>query len=149
MRTLPLALIAVLALALAGPAAAAPRGKIVNFHAVSTVHSTGGLNFAGSFASSKLGNGTVKYANSGDNDELHSAYTVRLKAGTMKGTATSTATQGGQPTDPTTLLGAGKVAGGTRAYEGVKGTFSLAGATNPDGTLTLKLDGTLELPVTH
>ena len=58
------------------------------------------------------------------------------------------ATPGGMPTDPTTFLGAGKVSGGTRTYQGAKGTFSLAGATNPDGTLTLKLDGTLEHPVT-
>ena len=43
---------------------------------------------------------------------------------------------------------AAKIQGGHPDDKGAKGTFSLAGATNPDGTLTLKLDGTLELPIT-
>ena len=54
---------------------------------------------------------------------------------------------GATPADPTTFIGAGKVAGGTRAYVGVRGNFALTGASNPDGTLTLNLDGTIELPV--
>jgi len=147
MRTLVVAAVALTALAFAGPAAAAGRGKIINWHAVTTVHASG-ANFTGTFTSSKLGNGTVTYVNSGTDEEIHSVYRVKLKAGTLKGTATTMATPGGMPTDPTTFLGAGKVSGGTRCYQGAKGTFSLAGATNPDGTLTLKLDGTLELPVT-
>ena len=56
----------------------------------------------------QLGNGTVTYVNSGTDKEIHSVYRVKLKAGTLKGTATTMATPGGMPTDPTTFLGAGQ-----------------------------------------
>jgi hypothetical protein len=55
---------------------------------------------------------------------------------------------GAQPTDPTSYVGAGKIAGGTRAYKGARGSFGIDGQSNPDGTLTLTLTGTVELPVT-
>jgi len=96
MRTLVVAAVALTALAFAGPAAAAGRGKIINWHAVTTVHASG-ANFTGTFTSSKLGNGTVTYVNSGTDEEIHSVYRVKLKAGTLKGTATTMATPGGMP----------------------------------------------------
>src|SRR5262249_360419 len=128
MRALPLVPIAALTLALAAPATAAPRAKIVSFHAVTTVRSAGGANLTGTFTSRRLANGSVSYTNSGTADgEVHSAYKVKLKTGTLKGTATSFATAGGQPTDPITFLGAGRVAGGSGSYAGAKGNFSLGG----------------------
>lgn len=71
MRTLVVAAVALTALAFAGPAAAAGRGKIINWHAVTTVHGSG-AKFTGTFTSSKLGSGTVTYVNSGTDEEIHS-----------------------------------------------------------------------------
>jgi hypothetical protein len=148
MKRLALVLVALLWVA-AVPASAlgATRGKVVVFTAKTLVHNTGGLNYGGSFSSSKLGRGTVSYANTDVGDAISSKWVAKLKHGTLKGTATSTSTPGATPTDPTAYDGAGKIAGGTRSYAGVKGNFSITGRSNPDGTITLTLDGTVEFPV--
>ena len=100
MRAFVVAAVALAALALAGRAAAASRGKSINFGATTVVHNSGGLDYAGTVRSHKLGNGSVRYTNTESGDEIHTTYVVRLKSGSLKSTATSMAIPGTQPTTP-------------------------------------------------
>jgi hypothetical protein len=78
-------------------------------------------------------------------DAAVTRWKARLKAGTLKGSARTTLTPGASDADPPTIDGAGKVTGGTDRYEGAKGNLVISGGGNPDGTLTLRIDGLLEL----
>jgi hypothetical protein len=145
MRTVVATLAATLALAGAAPAAKAP--KVVHFTATSTVHSSGGGSFAGPFQSRRLGSGTVRYTSKPAGDASVTRWRARLRSGTLKGTARTTLTPGATDMDPATIDGAGKVTGGTRSFDGVEGNFVVSGHSNPDGTLTLTLDGELQFAV--
>jgi hypothetical protein len=139
--------IATVALALALPAAASAAAgpKVVNFTATTTVKSSSASTFVGTFSSRRLGNGTFKYTSRPSGDAAVTRWKARLKAGTLKGSARTTLTPGATATDPPTIDGAGKITGGTGRYDGAKGNLVISGGGNPDGTLTLRIDGVLQL----
>jgi hypothetical protein len=121
--------------------------KVVHFTATSAVHNSGGASFAGTFQSRRLGSGTVRYTGKPAGDASVTTWLARLRSGTLKGTARTTLTPGATDMDPATIDGAGKITGGTRSFDGVEGNFVVSGQSNPDGTLTLPLDGELEFAV--
>jgi hypothetical protein len=143
MRTAVVTLAATLALG--GAAGAAGGAKVVNFTATTTVKRASATTFSGTFSSRRLGNGTFKYTSRPSGDAAVTRWKARLKAGTLKGSARTTLTPGASDSDTPTIDGAGKVTGGTGRYEGAKGNLVISGVGNPDGTLTLRIDGVLEL----
>jgi len=66
------------------------------------------------------------------------------EGGQLKGSARTTLTSGARDTESPTIDGAGKVTGGTGRHD-AKGNLVISGGGNPDGTLTLRIDGVLEL----
>jgi hypothetical protein len=135
------------ALMLVSPVAAASGPKVIHFTATTTVKSTSDTTFTGTFESKRLGNGTFKYTSRPSGDAAVTRWKARLKAGTLKGSARTLLTPGATDTDPPTIDGAGKITGGTGRYDGAKGNLVIAGQGNADGTLTLTIDGVLELAV--
>jgi hypothetical protein len=139
---LAVSLTALLALSAVG-SASAEGGATLKFTATTTLTNTGGTTYSGPITSRQLGKGTATYVNTVTATGVTSKFKVKLKGGTLKGTTTGTASGGTTPEEPIILGGSGKVTGGTGDFKGTTGSFTYAGKSNPDGTLTLKLKGKL------
>jgi hypothetical protein len=139
---LAVSLTALLALSAVG-SASAEGGATLKFTATTTLTSTGGTTYSGPITSPQLGKGTATYVSKVTETAVTAKFTVKLKGGTLKGTTTGTLSGGTTPDDPVILAGSGKVTSGTRDFKGTTGSFTYAGKSNADGTITLKLKGKL------
>ncbi len=130
--------------ALLAPAAAA--AKTTHFTGTAKVRAIEGSTLAGTTTSS-LGKGaTVYVTKAGPNNTVLATFTIFATKGTLTGTSSVTQTPGANGA-PTTLTGTAKIKGGTGAYKGAKGSFSVTGTITSDGLVTLKVsDGKFTTP---
>jgi hypothetical protein len=149
MRNLILTLFGVLALT---AVAAAPAGAETDtFKATATLTSKGNdaqgrVIFSGPISSPGFGKGTAQYLSTlgPDGSSITADFSAKFHFGSFKGTAAGTITP--DPAGGSTLAGAGKITGGTRAYKGGKGKFTYTGHSAPDGSVTLTLKGKVTFP---
>src|SRR4051812_1475687 len=144
MRTLlAVSITGLLALTTAG-SASAEGGATLPFTARTTLTNTGGTSYSGPIISRQLGKGTATYLSKVSETTVTAKFKVQLKGGTLRGTTTGTLSGGTTPDDPVRLAGSGKVTSGSGDFKGTKGLFTYGGKSNADGTITLKLKGTLK-----
>jgi hypothetical protein len=148
MRNLLLALIGVLAFAAVAAAPAGAETDTFNGTATLTPKGTDGqgrLVLSGPINSPGFGKGTAtELATINPNGTTVADFTAKFRYGTLRGTTNATLTP--DPAGGSTIVGKGKITGGTRAYKGGKGKYTYTGHSQPDGTITATLKGKVTFP---